>query len=237
MRRLLLLFLLLAALPAHAADEAEQARMLKELFRRPFPEWREVMQQNRSLLDDSFFERVEKRIRWSRDHGQVDDAVRFGIVGDLAAGVVGRPPRFREAHWRLDFPQGTREAWPADLPVRVGGEAPVDVRAAWRRGLHTVLDLTVTNRTREPVLDYALTLTVGTQEFVLRHPRACDPLAAGETRHVAHLADVLDPSGDRGWVWPGQPPGPEVQVKAVLFTDSMWRSDPPGDLTAPVEAP
>lgn len=92
---LLILLAAMAALPARAADETQQVLMLKKLFMAPTPQWQEVLEQHRNLLDASFFERVEKRIRWSLDNGQVDDALRFGIVGDLAGRVAGRKTDYR----------------------------------------------------------------------------------------------------------------------------------------------
>lgn len=97
---LLILLSAMAAMPARAADEAQQVLMLKKLFMAPTPQWEEMLRQHRNLLDGSFFERVEKRIRWSLDNGQVDDAVRFVIVGDLAGRVAGR-----KTSYRLDLAQ------------------------------------------------------------------------------------------------------------------------------------
>jgi tetratricopeptide (TPR) repeat protein len=92
--------ILLAALvtltgPARAADELQQVQMLKVVFRRPTDEWKQALAEHRGLLDASFFERCEKRIRWSLENNLVDDAMRFALVADLAAQVVSRPPLYR----------------------------------------------------------------------------------------------------------------------------------------------
>ncbi len=99
-QRLLILALLLGLLmpsspPARAADESLQVMMLKRLFATSTLQWREVLEQNRKILDNSFFERVERRIRWGLDNGQVEDAVRFAVVADMAGLVVNRKTNYR----------------------------------------------------------------------------------------------------------------------------------------------
>ncbi len=77
------------------ADEREQARVLNEVFKRPMPEWKEVLEKHREVLDDSFFSNIEERIRWDLEHNHIDDAYRFVSVGDEAAKLVQRPANFR----------------------------------------------------------------------------------------------------------------------------------------------
>ena len=84
-----------AALPARAADETLQVMMLKKLFASTTLQWQEILKDNERLLDASFFERVEKRIRWGLDNGQVEDAVRFAVVADMAGRVVNRDTSYR----------------------------------------------------------------------------------------------------------------------------------------------
>ena len=72
-----------------------QALMLRKLFASPVDDWSEVLEKNEKLLDTSFFQRVEARIRWSVDNGQVDDALRFALVGDTAGQVVDRKTNYR----------------------------------------------------------------------------------------------------------------------------------------------
>lgn len=69
--------------------------MLRELFRRPETEWKQILTQSRSLLDQQFFENVEKRIRWGIENNHIDDAFRFAMVGDFASEVRNRPANFR----------------------------------------------------------------------------------------------------------------------------------------------
>lgn len=77
-------------------SDSEDVWMLKSLFRRPVSEWSLVLAENRHLLKDEFFEKVEQRIRWGVSEGHHDDAFRFAMVGDLSAEVVGREADFRQ---------------------------------------------------------------------------------------------------------------------------------------------
>ena len=83
------------AAPVQAADEASQVLMLRRVFSAPVEAWPTVLKDNTRLIDKSFFERVEARIKWSIDNGQVEDAVRFAYVGDLAGQIVGRKTDYR----------------------------------------------------------------------------------------------------------------------------------------------
>ncbi|MGN0012667.1 MAG: tetratricopeptide repeat protein [Candidatus Bruticola sp.] len=83
------------AAPVQAADEASQVLMLRRVFSAPVEAWPTVLKNNTRLIDKSFFERVEARIKWSIDNGQVEDAVRFAYVGDLAGQAVGRKTDYR----------------------------------------------------------------------------------------------------------------------------------------------
>ncbi|MFN8607364.1 MAG: hypothetical protein U0931_07525 [Vulcanimicrobiota bacterium] len=86
---------LLAALPALAVDEGLQVQMLKQMFRQQESEWPQVLKENAGLIDDTFFERIDQRIRWSATNGQVQDAIRFSLVGDLACDAIGREGGYR----------------------------------------------------------------------------------------------------------------------------------------------
>ena len=83
------------AQPCRAAEESMQALMLRKLFATPLDGWRKVLEDNKNILDTSFFQRVEARIRWSIDNGQVDDALRFALAGDTAGAVVKRKTDYR----------------------------------------------------------------------------------------------------------------------------------------------
>lgn len=74
------------------ADEARQVEMMKSLFKRPSAEWAGIFQFHRELLDDEFFPRVEQRVEWDLQEGQVQDALRFATAGDLALSTIGRTP-------------------------------------------------------------------------------------------------------------------------------------------------
>ena len=57
------------AAPVQAADEASQVLMLRRVFSAPVEAWPTVLKNNTRLIDKSFFERVEARIKWSIDNG------------------------------------------------------------------------------------------------------------------------------------------------------------------------
>jgi tetratricopeptide (TPR) repeat protein len=94
---LLVLGLLLGSLlvPARAADETAQVMMLKELFRSEQADWKSILGRHAGLLDQTFFERCEARIRWGVENSHFDDSIRFAIVADMAAMIVRRPDMYR----------------------------------------------------------------------------------------------------------------------------------------------
>lgn len=92
---LLLALLVVAPLPARAIDETLQVQFLKGLFSRPESEWLEFMKNNTRVLDSTFFDRSEARMRWDLENNQVEDALRFAFVCDLAARAVGRNGQYR----------------------------------------------------------------------------------------------------------------------------------------------
>lgn len=83
------------AQPVRAAEESMQALMLRKLFATPLDGWEKILEDNSKILDTSFFQRVEARIRWSIDNGQVDDAMRFALAGDSAGKIVNRKTDYR----------------------------------------------------------------------------------------------------------------------------------------------
>ena len=93
------------------ADEGQQVRMLQLMFAQPEDSWRQMLTENKALLDTEFFQRVEQRIHWSLSQSQIQDSIRFAQVGDLALAVVGEKPRFAKmlATWSI---QDTRGATP-----------------------------------------------------------------------------------------------------------------------------
>ena len=102
----LLLFPLLASVPSTAQTwftdpRPEPVKMLRELFRSPVTEWERILTKNRSILNESFFENIAKRIRWGVGNGHIDDAHRFALVGDMAARVAGSKAVFRSDLWEL----------------------------------------------------------------------------------------------------------------------------------------
>lgn len=84
---------LLLGLTAQAATTPVE--MLREMFRKPVTEWREILRDSRPLLTDDFFANVEKRIRWGIENNHIDDAFRFAMVGDFGAEVKNKPANFR----------------------------------------------------------------------------------------------------------------------------------------------
>lgn len=91
----LALTLLGCSLPARAADETAQVMMLKELFGSEQGAWKDILARHAGLLDQTFFDRVEARIRWGIENNHFDDSIRFAIVGDMAAMTVRRPDMYR----------------------------------------------------------------------------------------------------------------------------------------------
>ena len=87
--------LLLSVLVAQAQAAGTTVEMLREMFRKPVPEWREVLKSSRPLLDQQFFTNVERRIRWGIENNHIDDAFRFAMVGDFASEVKNKPGNFR----------------------------------------------------------------------------------------------------------------------------------------------
>ena len=81
--------------PAYAADENLQVQLLQQVFRLPQPEWPPLLSDNRHLLDQSFFERCDARIRWGIENNQIDDALRISTVADTAMKVNGQKGRYR----------------------------------------------------------------------------------------------------------------------------------------------
>jgi len=92
---MLALLVVVAPLPVRAIDETLQVQFLKELFKKPESEYLEYMKQNTRVLDSTFFDRSEARMRWDLENNQVEDALRFAFVCDLAARAVGRNGQYR----------------------------------------------------------------------------------------------------------------------------------------------
>lgn len=86
---------LLISLPALAVDEGLQVQMLKQMFRLDQAQWPQTLKDNAGLIDESFFERIDQRIRWSAQANQVEDAIRFAMVGDFACDAVGKQGGYR----------------------------------------------------------------------------------------------------------------------------------------------
>lgn len=87
--------LLLLVLVTQAQAATTTVEMLRDMFRRPVTEWREVLKSNRALLDQQFFSNVEKRIRWGIENNHIDDAFRFAMVGDFGSEAKSKPANFR----------------------------------------------------------------------------------------------------------------------------------------------
>ncbi|MFA5508705.1 MAG: tetratricopeptide repeat protein [Vulcanimicrobiota bacterium] len=85
--------ILLLTVAAHAADSPVE--MLRDLFRSPVTEWKQILSQSKPLLTEQFFTNVEKRVRWGIENNHIDDAMRFAMVGDFAAEIKARPAPYR----------------------------------------------------------------------------------------------------------------------------------------------
>ena len=84
-----------APLSVQAADESSQVLMLRRVFATSVEYWPDILKTETKLLDKSFFERIEARLKWSIDNGQIEDAVRFAYVGDLAGRIVNHKTTYR----------------------------------------------------------------------------------------------------------------------------------------------
>lgn len=120
---------LLASTPSAAQTwftepKPEPVKMLRELFRSPVTEWERILTENRSILNQSFFDNVAKRIRWGVENGHIDDAHRFALVGDMAARVTGSKAVFRSDLQELlnNDPRHGVLLYSFDTEVSLGGQ-------------------------------------------------------------------------------------------------------------------
>lgn len=95
LRRLALNSVLILFLAVGAQAASSPVELLRDMFRRPVTEWKEVLSTSKPLLDEQFFLNVEKRIRWGIENNHIDDAFRFAMVGDFGAEIKGKPANFR----------------------------------------------------------------------------------------------------------------------------------------------
>ena len=128
--------------PALAVDETQQVELLRQVFRLPINEWPGKLREGSGLIDQAFFERVDKRIRWSVDNNQIDDAIRFAMVGDFACDAVGRKGGYRYA-MILAFQKNGNDAQALDLIDNVMPTHPTFnevrfLRANYRRAANEI---------------------------------------------------------------------------------------------------
>lgn len=92
---------------------SESTEMVRSLLRTPNSEWREALQHSVHLLDDQFFESIDKRVSWGINNNHKDDALLFARVGDFAAEARNRPATFRlnlaKVLIEVDDPEMARE--------------------------------------------------------------------------------------------------------------------------------
>lgn len=94
-RRFLLSVAMLLLTVAVAQAASTPVEMLRDLFRSPVTEWKQILAESKPLLNEQFFTNVEKRVRWGIENNHIDDAMRFAMVGDFAAEIKGRPAPYR----------------------------------------------------------------------------------------------------------------------------------------------
>jgi tetratricopeptide (TPR) repeat protein len=87
--------LTIGAPPSRAVDETIQVHFLRDLFSHDQGEWLPLLKGNPGMLDKSFFQRCDARIRWALDNNQVEDALRFALVADLASKAVNKVGKYR----------------------------------------------------------------------------------------------------------------------------------------------
>lgn len=121
-----------SVLPAFAVDEAVQAQLLKQLFRAPQENWLQILTENNRVIDNTFFERCDARIRWDMENNQIEDALRFSLVADLASRAVGQKGKYR---WNLAqiFRKNNNEQMFKDLIDNILLSDPTDQDALFER--------------------------------------------------------------------------------------------------------
>ena len=92
--------MLLLFLMGTAQAQSTPVEMLRDLFRSPVTEWKQILGESKGLLNEQFFTNVEKRVRWGIENNHIDDAMRFAMVGDFASELKSRP-----APYRIDLAQ------------------------------------------------------------------------------------------------------------------------------------
>ena len=87
--------LLLATPAARCATDESQRLLLSQVLRAEPSDWSAVLVDHREQLDEEFLQRVQDSILLSLQNNQVDEAIRFAVVGDLASEAMGRTGDFR----------------------------------------------------------------------------------------------------------------------------------------------
>ena len=121
---------------AQNVSDLQQSQMLKMMFSRPRAEWVSTLRDNRVLLDASFFERVDARIRWATDNCHFDDAIRFATVGDLARRALAQEGGYLSA-LALAFLKIGQDELALELVEEIlRGPSPNVPEARWVRALY-----------------------------------------------------------------------------------------------------
>lgn len=108
MRRAIISAVLLVAVITTAQAATSPVEMLRDMFRTPPTEWRDILRSSKPILDPEFFKNVEKRVRWGLENNHIDDAFRFAMVGDFASEVKNQPANFRIDMAEMFFKAGNQ---------------------------------------------------------------------------------------------------------------------------------
>jgi hypothetical protein len=115
----LMLVGVLTSSPGICATDDSQKLLLMQVLRADQEDWPAVLVDHREQLDEAFFERVRVRILWAVENNQIEDAIRFSVVGDMASQTLGRPGSYRatlveafERSGNLDAARRARQSLP-----------------------------------------------------------------------------------------------------------------------------
>lgn len=155
--RVLLAACLLCA-PGWAAEEGQQVELIREVLRHPQIEWSTLFEAQASLLDASFFQRIDQRIRWSAENNQVDDAIRFSMLADAAYQAIGRSGEYRMALCQF-FRKSGNDELARQLLENVLLTEPGNCQARWSRAAYRLSE----RDTAGALADYDFLLAEGYQ--------------------------------------------------------------------------
>lgn len=88
--------------PWFSEPRATPVQMLRHLFESPVTSWPTILKRHEYLLNEQFFENVDKRILWGMENEHYDDAARFSLLRRYARQTVGLPLTLGLGDWDKD---------------------------------------------------------------------------------------------------------------------------------------